>query len=293
MKVSPSSQSHQDICSECGSPVPTALRFCPTCQTDAGAPNVRLSRTKENLNALVGRLIGARNQTRAKGCSKEFRTLWKLLRDTSVVVIAMPASIAKGMFENPRAIYQNYETLVGDGIQKPVGIDSDIRRCGVSGTLFGSYAEHIRYGALSLTPMGLPTYGNVYCCLRSVAIEKRTSFLETNSYRFVQEHRVIAGSKIPLGYRTCWKYRQCLALTKVANRLETGQNKDDWQAMLIQSNGKDRNDDCFVEAHIYDGFDKNAVQSLTPIPDKKLTREQKLDLDIAMSKFKPLGGKTP
>lgn len=282
----------QDTCSECGAPLSATMRHCPTCRTDAGAPNVRRCRTDENLKALAARFDTARARASANGCSKEFIALEDMVKEKSGVVISMPARLVAKLFEDPNSLYANYEQLVGANIRKPADFDNDRHRCAVGALLFGIYADSIIYGALSLTADGLPTYGTVYCRFRSVAIDKRTSFLETNSYRFVRDHRILAGDKLPVGYTACWKYRHSLVLAKLADHLSAGQNQSDWQALLIQSDGQNRENDDFVEAHIYEGFDRNAIESFVPIPSKKLRRDEKLDLDIAISKLNSLRGKT-
>ncbi len=282
----------QDTCSKCGASLSATLRHCPTCQTDAGAPNVRHCRTEGNLKALKARFDDAQSRASAKGCLKEFGDLEATIKNKSSVVVSMTAGMAKNLFENPNVLYTNYEQLVGANARKPAGPDNDRHRCAVGGLLFGSYANLIRYGALSLTKEGLPTYGDVHCRLRSVTIDKRTSFLETNSYRFVSDHKIVAGVKLPAGYMACWEYRYHLVLAKLADSLLVEQTESDWQEILIQSDGKDRKNDSFVEAHIYEGFDRNAIESLVTATGKKLSKSEKLDLDLAMNEFKRLGGKT-
>ena len=282
----------QDTCSVCGTPLSATLRLCPTCQTDADAPNVRACRSDENQKALTARFVDAQARASANGCSKEFCTLSNLVEKQSGVVVSMPAMVALRLLENPNVLYENYDQLVGANARKPAYPDNDRHRCTVGGSLFGSYAKYIIYGALSLTEEGLPTYGDVHCRLRSVTIDKRTSFLETNSYRFVREHSIMPGDKLPAGYTACWEYRHRLILAKIADRLSTGQTESDWQAILIQSDGKDRKNDSFVEAHIYESFDRNAIESLVAATGKKLSRSEKLVLDLAMNEFKRLGGKT-
>jgi len=284
--------SSQEICSVCSAPLSSTLRHCPTCRADAGAPNVRHCRTDENLKALAARFDDAQARASARGCSKEFCTLSGLIEKQSGVVVSMPAGVARRLFEDPNSLYANYERMVGAGLRKPANLDNDQQRCAVGGVLFGSYANSIIYGALSLTKHGLPTYGSIHCRLRSVAIDKRTSFLETNSYRFVRDHSIVAGDKLPVGCMACWDLRHRLVLGKLEDRLSTGQTESDWEAILIQSDGQNRKNDDFVEAHIYESFDKNAIESLIPATGAKVTREEKLDLDIAISKFSALGGKS-
>ena len=277
--------SPQDTCSVCGSPLSATMRHCPTCSADAGAPNVRRCRTNENLKALATRFDDARRRATTIGCSKEFSTLSDLIEKKSGVIVSMPAGVARKLFEDPNSLYANYERLVGGNIRRSAGLDNDRHRCAVGGTLFGSYANSIVYGVLSLTDNGLPTYGTVHCRLRSITIDKRTSFLETNSFKFIQDHDIVPGNKLPVGHMACWEQRHCLVLAKLADRLSAGQTESDWQAILIQSDGKDRKKDSFVEAHIFNGFDRNAIEFLTATTGKNLRSEAKLDLDIAISKF--------
>lgn len=285
-------ESSQDTCSKCGDPLSATMRHCPTCRADAGAPNVRYCRTDENLKALVVRFDDSRVRASASGCSKEFSDLEAMIKGKSSVVVTMSAGMARKLFEDPNSIYTNYERLVGANVRKPADPKNDRHRCAVAGVLFGSYANDIIYGALSLTEDGLPTYGTVYCRLRPVAIDKRTSFLVTTSYKFVRDHRIVAGNNLPVGYMSCWDHRHLLVLAKLADSLSTGQTEFDWQAILIQSDGQNRQNDDFVEAHIYESFDGKAIESLIPVRGKKLGREDRLDVKIAIAKFNSLGGKT-
>ena len=282
----------QDTCSVCGAPLSATIRHCPTCRTDAGAPNVRRCRTDENMKALAVRFDDAKTQASAKGCLTEFCTFSDLIEKRSGVVVSMPAGVARNLFEDPNLLYANYDRLVGANLRRPADIDNDRHRCAVGGVLFGSYANSIIYGTLSLTEDGLPTYGAVHCRLRSVAIDKRTSFLEMNSYKFVHDHGIVAGDRLPAGYAACWRHRHSLVLAKLADRLSAGQTESDWQEMLIHSDGQNRENDDFVEAHIYEGFDRNAIESMIATTSKKLSRADKLDIDIAISKFNLLRGKT-
>lgn len=281
-----------ETCSECNATLSAARRHCTTCKADAGAPNVRACRTDENLNALVARFDALQSQAIAFGCSKEFSDLEAIVEKKSGVVVSISAGLARRLLDDPNVIYVNYERLVGADARRPADSDNDRRRWAVGGQLFGSYANQIVYGVLSLTKDGLCTYGDVHCRLRSVTIEKRTSFLEVNSYKFVRDHNIVSGDKLPVGYAACWRYRHKLALAKLADGLSKGQTESDWQVLLIRSDGQNRENDDFIEAHIFEGFDTNAIESMVALTGAKLSREKKMDIDIAISKFNRLVGKT-
>ncbi len=280
------------VCTHCGNLLSESLRHCPTCQTDAGAPNVRACLTQENMKSLKRRFDYAKTQATDKKCSKEFSKLSKLIKDESGVVIAMPAGVARDLVDDTKELYVNYEKLVGSNVRKPAGPESDRQRSVVGGMIFGTYANNIIYGALSLTTKGLPTYGEVYCRLRNKTIENRTSLLETNSFKFVEDHDIRSDGGFPGGYRASWEHRYMLVLAKLADRLMKDQTRENWQELLIVSNGQDRKADDFVEAHIFEGFDRNAIESMVISTDKKLSRENKVDMEIALEKFSKLCEKT-
>ena len=182
-----SAPNNHDICSKCSSPLSAALRHCLTCATDAGAPNVRVCRTDNNLHALNTRYEVSKDRAREKECSDEFDELESLLKLKSGVVVAMTPAMARNLVEDPNSIYINYEKLVASQGRKPADSRDDRHRIAVGGILFGTFANSIIYGVLSLTDRGLPTYGSVHCRLLSITIDERTSFLEENSYRFVED----------------------------------------------------------------------------------------------------------
>ena len=62
------------------------MRHCPTCKTDAGAPNVRRCRTDENLKALLVRFEDSRMRVSGSGYSKEFSDLETIIKEKSGVV---------------------------------------------------------------------------------------------------------------------------------------------------------------------------------------------------------------
>lgn len=220
------------------------------------------------------------------GCAQEFDGFARRLRDQSGVIVTLPAGIARDLATDPRTIYAGYESLVGARARRPAKLLHDRHRAAVGGMLFGTYANMIRYGVLSLTTAGLPTYGDVYCRLRAVAVQDRVSFLERNSYAFVALHKLKPGDSIPLGFRSVWADRHLLALAKLAVRLRPRTTPSDWQRLLIESDGISRENDEFIEAHIYDSFDIAAIEAMVPVPRRrKRSDPAELDVRVALEKF--------
>jgi hypothetical protein len=219
---------------------------------------------------------------------REFEELCGILKNESCVVVAMSGRIARNLLEDPKSLYANYENMVGARMRVPASSEDDANRFSIGGRLFGSYANSIVYGALSLAEHGLSTYGDVHCKLRSVAIERRTSFLESNSYRFSHEYGDDARNKMLDGFSACWDDRQKLVLSKLVGNLSAGQELSNWERIICNSDGQNRENDEFVEAHIFGGFNWNAIESIVGSPNVKRSRGEQLDFDLAIEAFTSL-----
>ncbi len=55
--------------------------------------------------------------------------------------------------------------------------------------------------------------------------------------------------------------------------------------LLVCSDRKDRENDEFIEAHIYDGFDIAAVEQMIMTTKKGMTRGQRVDAKLAIELF--------
>jgi len=201
------------------------------------------------------------------------------------MVVCLPAVIARTIASDSRQIYASYEALVGAGARSAARFADDSHRRFVAGALFGSFGDRIIYGALSLTSNVLPTYGEICCRLRPVSVDSRVSFLEENSFPFVEKHRSLAPGKYPLGFRSVWQNRHLLAGAKLGHRLQPSDGPDQWQELLIHSDGKSRAKDDFIEAHLFEGFNVYAIESMEAVKGKNFKREQKNDVKIAMAAF--------
>lgn len=279
METAPTS----DCCPRCRGPTSAALRNCQSCGHDLGAPNVRASQVTEEVAALRDRYENARKIAEAAGCLKELEEFVDLVSANSSVVVAMPAVVALQLVSDERSLYAGYEQLVRGGVRIPAAFANDSHRSVVAGSLFGSYGERIKYGALSLDQRGLSTYGHVFCRLKTVAVNARVSFLESNSYRFHKEHSLGPDCPLPLGYRADWERRALLAGIKLVNRLQRGQSRAQWEQMLLLSDGADRQNDDFIEAHIYESFTVHSIESMTAAPD--IPKEERHIVKAAISKF--------
>lgn len=279
----PPSSPPPERCKNCGDLCSESLRTCEVCGYDLGCPNVRAAHRLVETEEVAVRYRTARESSRNRGVSAEFDALEDTIERESHVVVAIPANAARTFFQDPRTLYQGYENLVGSGVRTPASPEFDAERFAISGKLFGHYANKIRYGLLSLNNQSLKNYGPVHVQLRDVAVKDRVSFLFENSYLFFRKLGLQFDSILPAGYRCSWLNKKEFATTKLEPHLIPGMHKDDWANLLVK-NGATRDDDSCIEAHIYDSFNANAVQSVE-FSDNVTTKCDKLDLKIIKQLF--------
>lgn len=280
-------------CHSCGSDVSELVRHCPTCQKDLGFPNVRAATTPGEIEVLSRRFEAARKSATGRGVQAEFDSLVSEVASKSYVVVAMPPLSARNLLFDPREIFTGYEKLVESGSRQPSSMQNDRDRCAVGGRLFGSFAKEICCGVLSLDGTGLQNYGLVFLRLRDVAVDQRVSFLEENSYHFLDHHNVPVRGALPQGYRSAWHNRGELAAAKIEPMLTAGSSAANWARQIVVQ-GATRSDDEFIEAHIYGGFDAKAVESVVCV-GAGASRAEKIDIACIkeyMAKRRSPGGTT-
>lgn len=177
---------------------------------------------------------------------------------SSCAVINVDIDFLHAFVTNNKTLYANYNNLVGSEIRKPALLEDGKRRRGIEATLFGDYAKHITYAALSLDGAGVKSYGAFSIVLRDIAIEKRATLLEDNSFQFVKKHEIRAGEGPPYGYRALWENRHELATAKLEPRILAETSASEYAKILLNSTGNFDTDD-FIEIHIYGNFDNNAI----------------------------------
>jgi hypothetical protein len=249
-------------CPQCGVVANESLRLCPTCYFDLGCPNVRAAAASNQVSALGARFAIAADNATKKGCTSEFEGLFQAITKSSHVVVAMPANYARNFLKDRRTVYASYEKLVGSGSRVPAAQEHDTERCAIGGKFFGSYADQIRYGVLSLDGTSLPNYGLVFVRLRDVSVQNRVTFLHENSFLFAKNNSMTFDASIPPGFICDWQNRANLAAAKMEPTLSAGSNITDWAHGLVRAGLTRRDDDC-IEAHIFGGFNAEAVQSVS------------------------------
>ncbi len=249
-----------DICIECGTKVPDNLSNCPTCDKFIGYPNVRTAERRSNTNALEARYDKAWERAKLDGNVTNLKSFEAAMHKTCVVMNVYIDFLCH-FLTSEKELYSTYNLQVRGKIRKPAIEKNDKHRRTIDAMLFGGYGEEIRYAALSLDGIGPCSYGPYSMQLRDIAIRKRASLLENNSFHFVKKLDIRPGDEFPHGYRSTWNDRHKLAVAKLADKINSKTAKDDFAKILLFSEG-DFNTDEFIEVHIYGSFDNNAIESV-------------------------------
>lgn len=246
-------------CTKCSSDVSDAEEKCTTCGNHIGFPNVRVAQKTEESDALHKRYVDALDKAQTAGSLEQLARFDDNMRKTGAV-INVDLDFLYQFITKDDMLYSNYSLGVRGQLRKPATGQNDRHRRTIEAMLFGGYAEHIRYAALSLDGSG-PSWGPFAMKLRDIAIADRATLLEDNSYNFIPKHNVQAGQDIPPGFTSTWEERHKLASSKLAPRISAITTDDEHAEILLTRTGNRTTDD-FIEIHVYGSFDNKAVESV-------------------------------
>src|SRR6185369_11041912 len=146
---------------DCREPVPSHLRYCVVCGSDARVPNVRAAELDKEVNALNRRLNAAEQEAATKGYSLILDDFRRAVSG-STAVICRPLGVVSGLLSSDNTLFGTfYQGVTGDA-RLPEDNEWDQIRQAVDSLLFPYYYEQIRFGALSLSGAGVTAYGE-YC----------------------------------------------------------------------------------------------------------------------------------
>jgi len=272
-------------CVACSSSISEASDHCETCGRYVGPPNVRAAEGNDESAALERRYKAALQDAERRGIGKILAT-FEVAVKSSVAVVNFDLPALFHFVTTPNALYTSYDLAVTGEFRKPAQDQLDRRRRAVGGVLFGTYSPQIRYAALSLDGVGLTTYGQYSVVLRDVAISARATVLEKNSYEFTQSMN-FADVTIPKGYRATWESRHNLAVTKTCSEINSSVTPADFPAILLKSDGEHREQDKFIEVHIFGPFDVQAIERV--IGPARVPRGQRAEVRVVREKLQKLG----
>jgi hypothetical protein len=273
-------------CRSCDEQVPRSARNCPSCQADAGFPNVRDAEAPEEQAALQLRLTNAEASTKARGCEPILKEFGKAVLK-SKAVMCRNLGVVSALVSNDSALYTNYYKQLEGEARLPDDNPFDRGRSAVDGTLFPNYHMNICFAALSLNNIGPTAYGAYTIVLKEKMIIQRASVFEENSFAFCQiKHRIIVGDSIPAGFRAGWLERNELAMAKLHSMIEPSTRSDDFPSILLR-NGSSPLDDDFIEVHIWGSIHRTAIERI--VGPKPKGREDRILLRSLETKLREVG----
>lgn len=149
------------------------------------------------------------------------------------------------------------------------------RRQLVDATIHTGYEKEILNAALSPDGRGLTSYGQITLQLQDMAIEDRASVLRENAFKFYERYDLgRAGSEEQSGWRSVWTDRARLGIAHLAPEVTPAVGSQTL-ADLIMFSGPSRDDDRFIEVHIYGELSWQALSQV--VLEKPLTETQDRD----------------
>ncbi len=279
-------------CAQCSAEIEFWQDKCPVCGTFIGFPNVRKAQQEQEV--LYELYESAVDLAEARGADGKVKALERHV-DGCTIVVNMSVDIIYNMVRDPARNYISYYRLVDAEARKAAKEQHHVDRGVADAALFPKYFGHIVYGALSCDGSGLANYGAIGVSLKDEVAPLRVSLLIENSFHFMKKHFKY-GQPLPPGYRAEWTDRARLAVVKHAPSLSPATPDSDINKLILRA-GPDRDEDEFIEVHIYDGFDKRAIERivLDRVPThphyqkrwqelKELLVAEKIDFDEAGAK---------
>lgn len=261
----------------CSYRIPPHVDRCPVCNSDVGSPNVRASKTEEEVVALRQRYNAAIRDARKRDCRPSVLKFENEVKKSKAVICRSP-SIARTLMESDNALYANYYHGVEAGMFMPRDNDWDSNRESADSRFFPHYHKDINFAALTLDDQGASGYGAVSLVLKSPMIGERASVFEENTLKFLMSRGVAIGDNLPKGYRAPWDNRAQLAATKLASKIDASTKFSDYPRILLEKS--DKTDSDFIEVHIFGKIHRRTVEKVVVDKPGKLRRE---DLLIARS----------
>jgi hypothetical protein len=248
--------------------VPVEARYCPACGEDVGFPNVRLADSTLELAALNRRLDDAETSAKAAGYFDVLKRFGVSV-EKSAIVIARPLAVIMELMNNPNRSYATYHLEIEAGMRQPEDNVFDKTRTQFENALFPNFFKHIRFGALTLDDKWIPDYGPYAMVIREKMISKRASVFEMNPFDFVTKYRILANQSFPPGFRASWLRRHDLAKAKLHSKLKVSTPDIQFPEILMPTVALGNPID-FVEAHIYGGFTRDAIEKIIgPNPNSR------------------------
>jgi hypothetical protein len=251
-------------CPKCNKDIDFHRTNCAVCGSFVGYPNVRIAAAmKHDLNRHYAEALSDATRRGVR--------LWvnqlEVLLDGSVATITVRPNILSNMAVGHN--YRNYYKALKNDLRRIAEPEYHAHRAAVDVKIHPGYETEILDAALSPDGRGLTSYGEITLQLRNVTIEDRASVLRENSFTFYERYDLgKRDAKEEPGWRSVWADRAHLGIAHLAGRVTPTTSERDLPGKILSS-GATRNDDCFMEIHIYGELTLDAVDTVSL--DKPLT----------------------
>jgi hypothetical protein len=241
-------------CKHCGHSFHISKQLCPHCARPALYGNVFAAEDPDEIAALQQRYVEAKRAAQSRGAGA-LRVVESFEAEiaTTRAVIARPTGEFQRLSTSDNEGYASFYGLVEAEVRFPSGDKWDALRPLADEALFPHYKDKIRFAALTLDGLGLPSFGECFLVLRTDMIAHRASVYEENSVKFFSKHfkpglnEVI---RLPRGYRATWDERGTLCVAKLADRIDDATPPGAYSGLLLRQ-GLTSEDDDFVEVHVW------------------------------------------
>jgi hypothetical protein len=254
------------VCPRCSEEIRPNERNCPTCENDAGYPNVRAAKEYAEKAALAERYSKALGNASRRGCSDGIVAFFGALKSSVAAICRSPSQVYE-LVSSPNALYPTFYQLVGAGARRLEGSKMDLQRRIADTIVFPGYEKEIRFAVLSLDGVGATAYGDCSMVLKDLAISERATVFEENSVLFCKKRGLAVTQLLPPGYRATWEDRGMLATAKLEPRLLRATRAAEFPGILVGDTGQD-----FVEVHIFGSLNRGSI-------DRIVARKPKTEAD--------------
>ena len=254
---------------ECAKRYP-ALRICPDCGCDLGFPIVR--QAGESADALLQRYDNAKSNCLVN--IEKIQEFEATVEQRSNVILAVPYKVLLTILNSGNALYANYYYLIDGKVRLAAQVTDHQRRIETDNRLFGAYKEELTFCALSLSHAGVWSYGPYHLTLNINMIANRVTFTEKNTFRhqeWCDEITLSDGYKTwqeRPGFRADWSTKAKLAAAKLASKLKGETRREQFGALLLQSDGV-RDGEDYIEGHVYGSFTRQAISHVRAPADNE------------------------
>lgn len=278
------SGSDRECCPQCGAELRVEVVMCPDCQSAVGYPNVRVASAPEERAALRERYAAAVDAAQRAGCRDKLEVFERRVSQQSHAVINRHPKSLASMLSSEDDISHNYYRQVDAGLRLGNSDKWNSVRVIADNLFFPGYYRDIRFAALSLTSLGLPSYGACSLVLKDQMIQNRASVFEKNTIiwindTFSDKEDLFALREVPPGFRASWMDRGQLAVAKLYSGIVDGRESP--EEVLIKRADSTEGDD-FIEVHIWGPLTKNCVEEISLPAGRDVEKRERIHLRVIM-----------